>query len=153
MIQLVSGKNDAWVAPTTKTSEIPTVEVSNLLRDTIPFTFGNGTYSVLLEKKTTVGNTYVAIPLEVHEWFLDTDVGVLTFFGSTFSSAFSPSGTYDQVPYLSFYTYEGSKALTTFRRNITINDLTVTGTMTVGGTQSSNNANAPAAFVSISFQF
>ena len=75
----MSGKNDAWVAPATKTSEIPTVEVSNLLRDTIPFTFGNGTYSVLLEKKTTIGNTYVAIPLEVHEWFLDTDVGVLTF--------------------------------------------------------------------------
>ena len=103
LIQLVSGKNDAWVAPATKTSEIPTVEVSNLLRDTIPFTFGNGTYSVLLEKKTTIGNTYVAIPLEVHEWFLDTDVGVLTFFGSTFRSAFSPSGTYDQVPYLSCF--------------------------------------------------
>ena len=58
LIQLVSGKNDAWVAPATKTSEIPTVEVSNLLRDTIPFTFGNGTYSVLLEKKTTIGNAY-----------------------------------------------------------------------------------------------
>ena len=80
LIQLVSGKNDAWVAPTTITSQIPTVEVSNLLKDTIPFTFGNGTYTVILEKKTTVGNTFVSVPLEIHEWFLDTDVGVLTFF-------------------------------------------------------------------------
>jgi len=142
LIQLVSGKNDAWVAPTTKTSEIPTVEVSNLLKDTIPFTFGNGTYSVLLEKKTTIGNTYVAIPLEVHEWFLDTDVGVLTFFGSTFSSAFSPSGTYDQVPYLSFFRYEGSKGVTTFSRNITFNDLTVTGNLSLQGSASQFNIEA-----------
>ena len=142
LIQLVSGKNDAWVAPATKTSEIPTVEVSNLLRDTIPFTFGNGTYSVLLEKKTTIGNTYVAIPLEVHEWFLDTDVGVLTFFGSTFSSAFSPSGTYDQVPYLSFFRYEGSKGVTTFSRNITFNDLTVTGNLSLQGSASQFNIEA-----------
>ena len=142
LIQLVSGKNEAWVAPATKTSEIPTVEVSNLLRDTIPFTFGNGTYSVLLEKKTTIGNTYVAIPLEVHEWFLDTDVGVLTFFGSTFSSAFSPSGTYDQVPYLSFFRYEGSKGVTTFSRNITFNDLTVTGNLSLQGSASQFNIEA-----------
>ena len=142
LIQLVSGKNDAWVAPATKTSEIPTVEVSNLLKDTIPFTFGNGTYSVLLEKKTTIGNTYVAIPLEVHEWFLDTDVGVLTFFGSTFSSAFSPSGTYDQVPYLSFFRYEGSKGVTTFSRNITFNDLTVTGNLSLQGSASQFNIEA-----------
>ena len=142
LIQLVSGKNDAWVAPATKTSEIPTVEVSNLLKDTIPFTFGNGTYSVLLEKKTTIGNTYVAIPLEVHEWFLDTDVGVLTFFGSTFSSAFSPSGTYDQVPYLSFFRYEGSKGVTNFSRNITFNDLTVTGNLSLQGSASQFNIEA-----------
>jgi hypothetical protein len=142
LIQLVSGKNEAWVAPATKTSEIPTVEVSNLLKDTIPFTFGNGTYSVLLEKKTTIGNTYVAIPLEVHEWFLDTDVGVLTFFGSTFSSAFSPSGTYDQVPYLSFFRYEGSKGVTTFSRNITFNDLTVTGNLSLQGSASQFNIEA-----------
>ena len=142
LIQLVSGKNDAWVAPATKTSEIPTVEVSNLLKDTIPFTFGNGTYSVLLEKKTTIGNTYVAIPLEVHEWFLDTDVGVLTFFGSTFSSAFSPSGTYDQVPYLSFFRYEGSKGVTNFSRNITFNDLTITGNLNLQGSASQFNIEA-----------
>ena len=40
LIQLVSGKNDSWVAPTTTTNETPAVEVSNLLKDTIPFTFG-----------------------------------------------------------------------------------------------------------------
>ena len=37
LIQLVSGRNDAWVAPTTITSQIPTVEVSNLLKDAIGF--------------------------------------------------------------------------------------------------------------------
>ena len=142
LIQLVSGRNDAWVAPTTITSQIPTVEVSNLLKDTIPFTFGNGTYSVLLEKKTTVGNTFVSVPLEIHEWFLDTDVGVLTFFGSTFSTAFSPSGTYDQIPYMTFFRYEGSKGVTNFSGNVTFNDLTITGNLSLQGSASQFNIEA-----------
>jgi len=142
LIQLVSGRNDAWVAPTTTTSQIPTVEVSNLLKDTIPFTFGNGTYTVILEKKTTVGNTFVSVPLEIHEWFLDTDVGVLTFFGSTFSTAFSPSGTYDQIPYMTFFRYEGSKGVTNFSGNVTFNDLTVTGNLSLQGSASQFNIEA-----------
>lgn len=142
LIQLVSGRNDAWVAPTTITSQIPTVEVSNLLKDTIPFTFGNGTYTVILEKKTTVGNTFVSVPLEIHEWFLDTDVGVLTFFGSTFSTAFSPSGTYDQIPYMTFFRYEGSKGVTNFSGNVTFNDLTITGNLSLQGSASQFNIEA-----------
>jgi hypothetical protein len=142
LIQLVNGRNDAWVAPTTITSQIPTVEVTNLLKDTIPFTFGNGTYTVILEKKTTVGNTFVSVPLEIHEWFLDTDVGVLTFFGSTFSTAFSPSGTYDQIPYMTFFRYEGSKGVTNFSGNVTFNDLTVTGNLSLQGTASQFNIEA-----------
>lgn len=142
LIQLVNGRNDAWVAPTTITSQIPTVEVTNLLKDTIPFTFGNGTYTVILEKKTTVGNTFVSVPLEIHEWFLDTDVGVLTFFGSTFSTAFSPSGTYDQIPYMTFFRYEGSKGITNFSGNVTFNDLTVTGNLSLQGTASQINIEA-----------
>ena len=142
LIQLVSGRNDAWVAPTTITSQIPTVEVSNLLKDAIPFTFGNGTYTVILEKKTTVGNTFVSVPLEIHEWFLDTDVGVLTFFGSTFSTAFSPSGTYDQIPYMTFFRYEGSKGVTNFSGNVTFNDLTITGNLSLQGSASQFNIEA-----------
>lgn len=142
LIQLVNGRNEAWVAPTTITSQIPTVEISNLLKDTIPFTFGNGTYTVILEKKTTVGNTFVSVPLEIHEWFLDTDVGVLTFFGSTFSTAFSPSGTYDQIPYMTFFRYEGSKGVTNFSGNVTFNDLTITGNLNLQGSASQFNIEA-----------
>lgn len=142
LIQLVNGRNDAWVAPTTITSQIPTVEIINLLKDTIPFTFGNGTYTVILEKKTTVGNTFVSVPLEIHEWFLDTDVGVLTFFGSTFSTAFNPSGTYDQIPYMTFFRYEGYKGITNFSGNVTFNDLTITGNLNLQGSASQFNIEA-----------
>ena len=142
LIQLVSGKNDAWVAPTTTTNETPAVEVSNLLKDTIPFTFGNGTYSVVLEKKTTTGNTFVAIPLETKEWFLDTDVGVLTFFGVTFTNSFNPSNTYDQIPYMTFYRYEGSKGLSSFSGSVTMNDLTVTGNFNLQGSAAQFNIEA-----------
>ena len=139
LIQLVSGRNDAWVAPTTTTNEIPAVETNNLLKDTIPFTFGNGTYSVILEKKTISGDTYVVIPLEIHEWFLDTDVGVLTFFGSTFSEAFGPSNIYEQFPYVTFFRYEGSKGITNFSEIITFKDIIVTGNLSLQGTTSQLN--------------
>ena len=69
-------------------------------------------------------------------------MGVLTFFGSTFSTAFSPSGTYDQIPYMTFFRYEGSKGVTNFSGNVTFNDLTITGNLSLQGSASQFNIEA-----------
>lgn len=70
------------------------------LKDTIPFNWGDGTsYNYTLTDSASA-----AIPFGMSDWYLDTETGVLTFFGGV------PAGL-AMPPRLSCWTYAGRKGI------------------------------------------
>ena len=71
------------------------------LKDCIPFNYGDGTYNYSIH---TNGNVQIAFGQG--DWLVDTEAGLLTFYGTL------PSGVSDVLPpKISFYQYVGSKGL------------------------------------------
>jgi hypothetical protein len=72
---------------------------SNTLKDAIPSSFGTG-YTI-----TLTDNNNTTIDLGTNDWEVDTEAGVLTFFGINGNSA-APA---NMPPKISFYKYIGAK--------------------------------------------
>jgi hypothetical protein len=72
---------------------------SSLLRDAIPFNYGDGTsYNYVISSSAGAG-----IALGQGDWIVDTDAGLLTFYGTV------PA---NMPPTISFYKYVGAKGFT-----------------------------------------
>ena len=72
----------------------------DVLKDTIPFNYGDGSYNYALYEND--GST--VIPFGAGDWLVDTSAGVLTFYGTV------PAGVSSGAPpKISFYKYVGNK--------------------------------------------
>lgn len=77
---------------------------SDDLKDTIPFNFGDGTYNYTLYKSDGTSQIFFG----VGDWLVDTEAGVLTFYGTV------PTGVnVSNPPKISFYKYIGQKGVST----------------------------------------
>ena len=99
---LIDGQTDGVVKRyvdlvLTQISGVPSAYYHADLVDAIPFNYGDGSYNYAIKN-----NSGGPIAFGVGDWILDTDTGVLTFYGTT------PSG---MPPKVSFYRYVGLKGI------------------------------------------
>ena len=84
---------------------------SDDLKDSIPFTFGNGSYTPLVYKSDGV----TEIPFGLYDHLIDSEAGVLTFYSTSVNgvSLSSYGVNVSNPPIISFYKYIGEKGVST----------------------------------------
>jgi hypothetical protein len=112
------------------------------LKNTIPFNFGDGSYNYTLYKSD--GTTQIPFGSPGGDWLLDTEAGVLTWYGTL------PTGVSDtNPPQISFYKYVGAIGLSSTNSTSGLNPHPSVKYATTSGDTLINYSNTTSGFTTL----